>query len=54
MSSADKFELFMKICGTITAVLFVLNILNVIDISWWIVFAPVILVIILIMKELGV
>lgn len=53
MSSADKFELFMKICGTITAGLFVLNMFNAIHISWWVVFSPVILVIILILKELG-
>ena len=53
MDASEKFELFMKICGTITAGLFVLNLFNVITISWWIVFAPVILVIVLIMKELG-
>ena len=53
MDAADKFMIFTKVCVFITVVLGFLNGTDLINISWWIVFAPVILVIILIMKELG-
>lgn len=53
MSSADKFDIFMRICEALTTGMIVLNLFNVINISWWIVFSPVILVVILIMKEMG-
>jgi hypothetical protein len=53
MDAADKFMIFAKICVFITIVLGFLNTTDIINISWWIVFAPVILVIVLIMKELG-
>lgn len=53
MSSADKFDIFMRICAALTTGMIVLNLFNVINISWWIVFSPVILVVILIMKEMG-
>lgn len=53
MSSADKFELFLKICGVIFSLLFVLKIFSVISVSWWIIFLPIIIPTILILKELG-
>jgi hypothetical protein len=34
----------MTLSGVITVVLLVLKVLNIINISWWIVFAPVIIV----------
>jgi hypothetical protein len=34
----------MTLSGVITVVLLVLKVLNIINISWWIVFAPVVIV----------
>lgn len=53
LSSADKFEIFLKFCGIVFIILLILN-LYIINISWWIVFLPIIIPSILIMKELGV
>lgn len=53
MDAADKFALFAKICVYVTLGLAFFNLIEVINISWWIVFAPVILVVVLLMKELG-
>ena len=53
MDAADKFMIFAKVCVFITIVLGSLNEAEIINISWWIVFSPVILVFVLIMKELG-
>jgi len=52
MSSADKFEIFLKICGVVFVILLILKLLF-ISISWWIVFLPIIIPIFLILEELG-
>jgi hypothetical protein len=43
MSSADKFEIFIRICLNTSLILFILRIFSIITISYWIVFAPIIL-----------
>ena len=52
MSSADKFMVFVKICVFITIGLCFLNLSELININWCFVFAPVILVLVIIMKAL--
>lgn len=54
MSSADKFEIFLKICGIVFLILSLLKLFGIITISWWIIFLPIIIPVILILKELGV
>jgi len=53
MDSADKFEIFLKICGVVFVILLISKLL-LINISWWIVFMPIIVPALLILKELGV
>ena len=52
ISSADKFEIFLKLCGIIFVVLLISK-LFLINISWWIVFLPIIIPSIFILQELG-
>lgn len=54
MSSAEKFEIFLKICKWLFLILLLLQLVELITISWWIIFIPIIIPIILILKELGV
>ncbi len=54
MSSAEKFEIFLKICKWLFLILLLLQLVGLITISWWIIFIPIIIPIILILKELGV
>jgi len=54
MSSAEKFELFLKICAAIFVLLFTLKIMGVVDINWLFVFLPIIVPGIMILIELGV
>ena len=53
MDSADKFDIFLRVCKWIFLILLVLKLLGFITISYWIVFLPIIIPIILILKELG-
>jgi len=56
MNSAEKFELFLKICKWIFITLLILN-LTIISISWWIIFLsfiiPIVIVIIVLSKNAG-
>jgi len=54
MSSVEKFEIFLKICKWLFLILLLLQLVGLITISWWIIFIPIIIPIILILKELGV
>jgi hypothetical protein len=53
MESADKFEIFLKLCKYIFVLLLVLKITGVLSISYWIVFTPILIPILIIMYELG-
>lgn len=53
MNSADKFDIFLKICFIVFIILLIIK-LFILNISWILVFTPIILPILLIMKELGV
>ena len=54
MSRADKFDRFLTVCKWVFIILLVLQLLNIINISWWIIFLPIIIPVIIILKELGV
>lgn len=47
MSSADKFEIFLKMCGVIFIILVLLK-LFVLNISWWLVTLPIIIPLVII------
>ena len=51
MDSADKFGIFVKVCGVIFIILLLMKLF--ISISWFIVFIPIIVPVILIMWEMG-
>ena len=53
MSSADKFEIFTRVCLNTTLLLFILRILTIITISYWVVFAPTILLLIIVINILS-
>ena len=53
MDSADKFHIFLIVCKWIFLILLVLKLLGFITISYWIIFLPIIIPVILILKELG-
>jgi hypothetical protein len=58
MDAADKFEIFLKICGILFKVLLITKmfiIFDLIDIelSWWVVFTPIIIPVVIILNELG-
>mgnify|MGYP003650086489 FL=1 len=53
MDSSDKFDIFLRVCKWIFLILLVLKLLGFITISYWIVFLPIIISIILILKALG-
>jgi hypothetical protein len=54
MDYATKFEyLFLRPCGFIFVILLILKLLSIITVSWWVVFLPIIIPILLILKELG-
>jgi hypothetical protein len=53
MSSAEKFEIFLKICIVVFLILSTLKLFGIITISWYIIFLPIIIPVILILKELG-
>ena len=54
MDYATKFDyLFLRPCGVIFVILLILKLLSIITVSWWIVFLPIIIPIILLLKELG-
>ena len=55
MDYATKFDyFFLRPCGLIFVILLILKLLSIITVSWWIVFLPIIIPILLILKELGV
>ena len=55
MDYATKFDyFFLRPCGLIFLILLILKLLSIITVSWWIVFLPIIIPILLILKELGV
>jgi hypothetical protein len=55
MDYATKFDyLFLRPCGIIFIILLILKLLSIITVSWWIIFLPIIVPILLILKELGV
>jgi hypothetical protein len=55
MDYATKFDyFFLRPCGVIFSILLILKLASIITVSWWIVFLPIIMSIILILKELGV
>ncbi len=43
MSSADKFEIFLKMCGVIFIILVLLKLFVLTYISWWLVTPPIII-----------
>jgi len=54
MDHATKFDyFFLRPCGFIFVILLILKLLSIITASWWIVFLPIIIPILLILKELG-
>jgi hypothetical protein len=54
MDYATKFDyLFLRPCGIIFVILLILKLLSIITVSWWVVFLPIIIPILLILKELG-
>jgi hypothetical protein len=54
MDYATKFDyLFLRPCGIIFVILLILKLLSIITASWWVVFLPIIIPILLILKELG-
>lgn len=54
MDYATKFDyFFLRPCGLIFVILLILKLLSIITVSWWIVFLPIIIPILLILKELG-
>jgi hypothetical protein len=54
MDYATKFDyLLLRPCGVIFVILLILKLLSIITVSWWIVFLPIIIPIILLLKELG-
>jgi hypothetical protein len=55
MDYATKFDyLFLRPCVIIFIILLILKLLSIIAVSWWIIFLPIIIPILLILKELGV
>jgi hypothetical protein len=55
MDYATKFDyLFLRPCVIIFVILLILKLLSIITVSWWVVFLPIIIPILLILKELGV
>jgi hypothetical protein len=55
MDYATKFDyLFLRPCGIIFVILLILKLLSIITVSWWVIFLPIIIPILLILKELGV
>ena len=55
MDYATKFDyFFLRPCGLIFVTLLILKLLSIITVSWWVVFLPIIIPILLILKELGV
>lgn len=54
MDYATKFDyFFLRPCGVIFLILLILKFASIITVSWWIVFLPIIIPIILLLKELG-
>ena len=54
MDYATKFDyFFLRPCGFIFLILLILKLLSIIAVSWWIIFLPIIIPILLILKELG-
>lgn len=53
MDVADKFELFLGFCSITFLVLLLLKLIFISSISWWFIFIPVIIPLLLIMKEAG-
>jgi hypothetical protein len=55
MDYATKFDyLFLRPCVIIFVILLILKLLSIITVSWWVVFLPIIIPFLLILKELGV
>lgn len=55
MDYATKFDyFFLRPCVVVFLILLILKLLSIITVSWWIVFLPIIIPILLILKELGV
>jgi len=55
MDYATKFDyLFLRPCVIIFIILLILKLLSIIAVSWWIIFLPIIVPILLVLKELGV
>jgi hypothetical protein len=55
MDYATKFDyLFLRPCVIIFIILLILKLLSIIAVSWWIIFLPIIIPILLILKELGI
>jgi hypothetical protein len=55
MDYATKFDyFFLRPCGIIFIILLILKLLSIITVSWWIIFLPIIIPFLLILKELGV
>lgn len=54
MDYATKFDyFFLRPCGVIFVILLILKLLSMITVSWWIVFLPIIIPTLLLLKELG-
>jgi len=53
MEASDKFGIFIKLCVLIFLTLIILKFTCVITISFWLVFLPIIIPLIIILKELG-
>jgi hypothetical protein len=54
MDYTTKFDyFFLRPCGIIFVILLILKLLSIITVSWWIVFLPIIIPILLLLKELG-
>ena len=54
MDYATKFDyFFLRPCGLIFIILLILKLLSLITVSWWIVFLPIIIPILLLLKEVG-
>ena len=54
MDYATKYDyFFLRPCGVIFVILLILKLLSMIIVSWWIVFLPIIIPTLLLLKELG-
>lgn len=54
MDYATKYDyFFLRPCGVIFVILLILKLLSMITVSWWIVFLPIIIPTLLLLKELG-